>query len=400
MSAFALLRLPLLHSFRARLLAVAVGLSCSQAQLPPLGGGPSPNSLLNDLRAIQFPSGGAGGQATAPGGGMPSGMGMGLGLGAQGGAMPSMQQVKAFGGLSGLSGSMPSTAQMGGAFGGGSLGGGLGGTLGMPPPSAMPTMSGSAPQGMMPAESPEDLSCTTGAHAVAWTSAKQRFRSVTSAPLALAPREVLVGALEGAIQDLKSANALATGVQSECGFGKLSLQLLSIATVDDPAGLAQVFSAIEQIASPVLTLALDVPWDAIAQSGWPFFGLLAQINLRKIEGGAISTSAIDGLEDPLTQNFYSELRTALGKDGAAIEAVSAAFLRKEAQSPSALAPLTAMSAQAAAQTELPVRAQMLAATQEIMKQVIGDAAELDVALATSWPLWGLLHVAVDSLASS
>lgn len=308
------------------------------------------------------------------------------GLGGQFGGTPTMQP-QGFGGLGGFGGSMAGAAPMGGAMGGGGLGA---------PPPPMPSMgaTGAGP------EAPEDLGCTTGAHAVAWQNAKQRFRSVTSAPLGLAPREVLVGALEGAITDLKAASALSTQATDECGFGKLFLQLMSIATVDDPAGLAQVFSAIEQIASPVLTLALDVPWDAVAKSGWPLFGILAQINLRKVQAGTLDTSGIDGLGDPTTKAFHAELTAALSRDGAAIEAASSAFLKKENQSPSALAPLTAMSAQAAGQTELPVRAEMLAATQAVMKQVLGDAAELDIALSTSWPLWGLLHIAVDSLATA
>lgn len=312
------------------------------------------------------------------------------GFGSQFGAAPTMQP-QGLGGLGGFGGSMPGAAQMGGAFGGGGFG------TAQPP---MPNMgaTGMPPQGVV--EAPEDLACTTGAHAVAWQNAKQRFRSVTSAPLALAPREVLVGALEGAIADLKASNALSTQASDECGFGKLFLQLMSIATVDDPAGLAQVFSAIEQIASPVLTLALDVPWDAVAKSGWPFFGILAQINLRKVQAGVLDTSGIDGLGDPWTQSFQAELIAALSRDGAAIEAASSTFLKKEGQSPSGLATLTAMSAQAAGQTELAVRAEMLVATQAVMKQVLGDAAELDIALSTSWPLWGLLHVGVDSLATA
>jgi hypothetical protein len=218
--------------------------------------------------------------------------------------------------------------------------------------------------------------------------------------LGAAPREVLVAALEGAIEDLKAANALGPNTEDECGLGKLCLQLMSIVTADDPSGLMQVFSTLEPVASPVLTLMLDVPWAALAQAGWPFFGLLAQLNLRKLQSPGINTEGIDGLGDPATRAFQADLIAALSKDGAAIEAVSAAYMQKEqSENGSALAPLTAMSAQAAGQPELPVRSQMLNELQTAMKQVIGDAAELDVALATTWPLWGLLSISVDSLAA-
>jgi len=216
----------------------------------------------------------------------------------------------------------------------------------------------------------------------------------------MAPREILVGALEEIMQALKASKALSPDSADECGLGKLCLQLLSIVTIDDPSALTQLFSSFEQIASPVLTLLLDVPWAALAQAGWPFFGLLAQLNLRKAHSG-INTEAIDGLADPATRAFHGELQVALGKDGAALEAAAQAFLQKEqGAGGSALGPLTAMAAQAAATPQVPQRAQMLGALQAGLKQVVGDAAELDIAMSTQWPLWGLMHVGVDSLAAA
>lgn len=280
----------------------------------------------------------------------------------------------------------------------------LGAGLGMQPPlGAGPIGGGLGMAQQQPKETieaPEDMACATGPHAAAWAAAKQRFRAVTSAPLGLAPREVMVGALEEIMQELKAARAL-SDVENDCGLGKLSLQLLSIISIDDPAALTQVFSSFEQIASPVLTLLLDIPWAALAQAGWPFFGLLAQLNLRKAHApGALNTEAIDGLGDPVTRTFFVELQDALGRDGAALEVAAQSFLQKETASGSALAPLTAMAAQAAGTPQLPVRAQMLGAMQAGMKQVVGNAGELDIALSTQWQLWGLLHVGVDSLAAS
>jgi hypothetical protein len=248
-------------------------------------------------------------------------------------------------------------------------------------------------------EAPEDMACAAGPHAAAWAMAKQRFRAATASPLGMAPREVLAQALEATMQDLKAANALSPGTEDECGLGKLCLQLLSIVSLEDPSPLAQLFSSIEQMASPVLTLLLDVPWAATAQAGWPLFGLLAQINARKAQLPGINTDAIDGMSDPSTQAFAAELQAALGKDGAALEAAAKGYLQKDPASGSVTAPMTAMAAQAAGTPQLSERAQMLGALQGGLKQAIGDAVELDIAMSTKWPLWGLLAVGVDSLAS-
>ena len=53
----------------------------------------------------------------------------------------------------------------------------------------------------------------------------------------------------------------------------------------------------EAFASPVLTLLLDIPWVATALSGWPLFGLMAQMSLRKAEAlnGLIDQNQIDGV---------------------------------------------------------------------------------------------------------
>lgn len=269
-------------------------------------------------------------------------------------------------------------------------------------------MGGSQPMGMpmqqqpmgpgATLEIPDDMGCAAGPHAAAWALAKQRFRAVTAAPLGMVPVQVLAEALQAVMQDLKAANALAPSTENECGLGKLCLQLLSVVSMEDPMPLTQLFTSFEQISSPVLTLLLDVPWAAIAQAGWPLFGLLAQIGLRKSQAAAINTDAIDGMNDPAVRAFADELQLALGRDGAALEAAAQAFLQKETAAGSPLAPMTAMAAQAAGTPQLPERAQMLGALQAGLKQSVGDAAELDVALSTKWPLWGLLTVGVDSLA--
>lgn len=414
--------MPLLPS-RLPLVQLCPLLALAQAQLSSMQGAPSPNSLLNDLRAIQFPPGGAapaaGGTVQAQvsyGGGLSFG-GAGLGVGQpQQPPQPQASPGSIFGGqpsgLSGMGGGFgmgaPSglgAAPLGGGSPFGGLGaapmGGMGGGGGMPPPQPLGQMSGAgqvAPPGQGGAP-PEDMGCAAGAHAAAWASVKQRFRGAVASPLALASREVLVGALEGALQELKAANALDPASADECGLGKLCLQMMSILTVDDPNGLMQIFSAYEQLASPVMTMMLDVPWVLLSQAGWPLFGLLAQINLRKSHApGAMNTEGLDGLDDPAARMLFEEMGTAVkASNQAGLEAAASAFLQKEPGSGSALAALCALAAQAVAITNVQARVQILDALQSAFKQVIGSAAELDIALSTNWPLWGLTHAAVDSL---
>jgi len=361
-----------------------------QAQM---AGGPSPNSLLNDLRSIQFPPQagqpgmGMGGAAFAgqPGmpqgamgmGGMPQGMAGGMGMA---GAMGGMGDQ----GFAGMQGGMP-------------MGGGMPGMpMGGPPMGAMPP-----PPQQAVNEPPEDLSCTSSMRAPAWGTAKQQFRSLFAPGKALpmlASKEAMTAAMEGAMRDLTSQNALGPEAMDECGLGKLCLQLLSFSTIDDPAALVQLFTGFEQLASPVLTLLLDVPWVAMVQSGWPFFGLLAQLNLRRGHvPGALNSDAVDGLDDPVAKAFQAEASAALMvSDFASLEKASAAFLQKETKG-SALGPLTAVAAQAAGGAPLQERLAILQGLQVAFKQVIGSAPELDIALGTQWPLWGLLHAAVEGL---
>jgi len=162
--------------------------------------------------------------------------------------------------------------------------------------SAMPAEAAATAAGDQP---PPDLACISEPHAAAWEALKLRFRAlVVQAGTVLAPpqRQVIVDQMELAIQDLKKAGALSTEASDECGLGKLSLQLVSLATVDDPGPMAQVFSSLETVASPVLTMLLDVSWLVLAQTGWPIFGLLNLINMRKQEiGGGMNPDVLEGV---------------------------------------------------------------------------------------------------------
>ncbi|CAK9114115.1 unnamed protein product [Durusdinium trenchii] len=106
---------------------------------------------------------------------------------------------------------------------------------------------------------PEDLECQKGPHAAVWSNVKKSFRALLEdTPGALIPEAQVKTAVDQAIAQVK------------------------VCLVSDPFAVAQtVQSAGEAFASPVLTLLLDIPWVATALSGWPLFGLLAQVSLRK-----------------------------------------------------------------------------------------------------------------------
>ncbi|CAK9044757.1 Thromboxane-A synthase (TS) (TXA synthase) (TXS) (Cytochrome P450 5A1) (Hydroperoxy icosatetraenoate dehydratase) [Durusdinium trenchii] len=133
---------------------------------------------------------------------------------------------------------------------------------------------------------PEDLECQKGPHAAVWSNVKKSFRALLEdTPGALfnpIPEAQVKTAVDQAIAQVKAAGGFDSSSTNECGYGKLALQLLSVCLVSDPFAVAQtVQSAGEAFASPVLTLLLDIPWVATALSGWPLFGLLAQVSLRK-----------------------------------------------------------------------------------------------------------------------
>jgi len=344
----------------------------------------STSGLLNDLRAIQFPAGAAGAPAQPPM--------MPFGAANQGQAgLPGMASA-AVGSLGGISFSGPGGA---GSFGGGSMG--LGANFGGP--GTMPTApaAGGMPT-TLAGEPPEDMSCAATPRAAAWTVVKQHFQGIVapSPPMQLASREAMSSGMEAVVSHLKSTGALTPETANECGLGKLCLQLLSFALVDDPGALVQLFTGFEELASPVLTLLLDVPWALLGASGFPFFGLLAQINLRRAHvPGALNNDAIDGLDDPAAKAYQAELLAALAAGGtASVDKASAAFMQRESQA-SALGPLTALAAQAAGGAPQQERLAFLQGLQLGFKQAIGNARELDIAMGTQWPLWSVLQLAVE-----
>lgn len=245
---------------------------------------------------------------------------------------------------------------------------------------------------------PPDMACDNGPKAAAWQAAKNSFRGVLQgegSALQLAPRKAMIAAMDSAMKALKDADALAPG-SSECGLGRLSLQLLSFASIEDPLALVQLFQAMEQLTSPVLTTLLDYSYARIGQSGWPIFGLLSQINLRKNEvAGAMNSDELDGLDEQAGTDLLANIITALSSgDPTVMEPAGSIYLAQETKG-SALAPLTAIAARAYGSQDAQIRDEILRALQNGMRQVVSQPMELDIAMSTNWPLWGLIHLAAD-----
>mmetsp|Transcript_89236 Transcript_89236/g.158219 ORF Transcript_89236/g.158219 Transcript_89236/m.158219 type:complete len:288 (-) Transcript_89236:55-918(-) len=262
-------------------------------------------------------------------------------------------------------------------------------------------------QSQMPTlQIPEDLACSKGPHAKAWAAAKDRFRLLMEEPknmFELIPPTTIKTALDAAIADVKSGGGFDKSAGNECGYGRLAIQLLSVALMDDPVMLAQPLQEMQVMANPVMTLLLDIPWVATALSGWPFFGILAQVGLHKVArlNGLLDYDAVDGLADAASADYFTKVSAAAdNSDLLAMADISYAYLQAPSEKIGVLGSLTALASQAALQSDVEKRMSACNALQEAMRTAIGDASELDIALTTRWPLWSLLHISVDAFSAN
>jgi len=250
---------------------------------------------------------------------------------------------------------------------------------------------------------PEDLACAQGPNAAIWGTVKQRFRSLfedSSGLFRTASREEVKNVLDTAIAELKAVNGFD---KDDCGFGKLLLQLLNIALLEDPDVVPRVFRETEIVSSPVMTTLLDLPWVQTALTGWPFFGVLAQISHAKLEilNGTFDNTLVDGLEDAASKSYFEALSQAqLTDDLGAMAVASVSYLEKPKQHEHVFGLMTALAVQTAVQPNVDERVSLLQGIQNAMRSVITNVPELEVGLTIRWPLWRLLHVSVDALSLS
>eukprot|EP00929_Paragymnodinium_shiwhaense_P018816 TRINITY_DN1302_c0_g1_i1.p1 TRINITY_DN1302_c0_g1~~TRINITY_DN1302_c0_g1_i1.p1 ORF type:complete len:277 (-),score=95.60 TRINITY_DN1302_c0_g1_i1:173-1003(-) len=253
---------------------------------------------------------------------------------------------------------------------------------------------------------PEDMGCEKGKHAAVWLSVKKSFRTLideTSGPFSPVKNEAIKTVVDNAVAQVKAAGGFEKAAEGECGLGRLSIQLLTLATLTDPQAAAQSLQELQAISSPVLTLLLDVPWVATALSGWPMFGILAQVGLHKVQvlQGMLNNDALDGLQRDIDKAYFQEINTAASKgDLISMVESSVKYMSSGGEGGGILAPLTAMASQAAVQTEVQQRMEAATQLQNAFRGVIGTPAELDLSLTTRWPLWGLVHVTVGAFTAA
>jgi len=214
--------------------------------------------------------------------------------------------------------------------------------------------------------------------------------------------DAVVAAVKDSVAEIEAVRGFSgdSDAVSECGFGKLFIQLLTLVTVEDPGSIAQYFQEKEAIASPVMTALLDIPWMTMALSGWPFFSILAQMNYQKVKllSPMLNVAAVDGIaNDAISAYFDLMAASQASGDMRAMAAASQMYLQS-APPGSPYATLTAMACQCALTMDIQERVKGIQTLQESFRQVVTTASELDISLTIRWPLWALLHVSVDVFA--
>jgi len=254
---------------------------------------------------------------------------------------------------------------------------------------------------------PVDMGCADGPRAAQWLGVKKRFRKLfdgANGPFKPVSEDDLVSTVKVSIAEIEAVRGLSTDPDAvnECGFGKLFIQLMSLVTVEDPSGIAQYFQEHPSVSSPVLTMLLDIPWISMAQSGWPFMGILAQINFQKAKllTPMLNVAAVDGLANEAVSAYFDLMAGSQHTgDMLAMATASQMYLRTPPQG-SPYATLTAMATQCAISMDIQERLRGIQALQEGFRQAIATPGELDIALTIRWPLWGFLHVSVDVFADA
>lgn len=201
-----------------------------------------------------------------------------------------------------------------------------------------------------------NLDCTQGPLGSQWAKIRAKVQEVFSkeevgfVPISNEKVTMLLHkVMDDYIEPIPGGRPALAQADDTCGLGKLLIQLLSMLTVTDVKTLGTIIVNAEQLASPLLTLLLDMPWAHIRDSGWPFFGLLAQMNIHQTQGGAGNDDATDGIDNEVGGTFMRDLLNMLStNDMPGLRQRAMAFLDdpKSPQS-SALGVVSALLVQAA-----------------------------------------------------
>jgi len=191
----------------------------------------------------------------------------------------------------------------------------------------------------------------------------------------------------------------------ECGMGRLCMSLLAVLA----GSTGGVLLGAHAIHSPLLTVLLDVPWRLLMSSGWPIFGMLAQLHLRARER---QTAPSNGAAADYFRDLGASLerREAMqsGDTGVGLERheaarlayLGAAFLRSDegrAHASAYVIPgLCALGSQLLSPEvgtpNMPVD-NALQQVQGFFRQAVQSIEDLQGTLDSAWPLYSVLHLA-------
>ncbi|KAF4671493.1 hypothetical protein FOL46_000298 [Perkinsus olseni] len=236
-----------------------------------------------------------------------------------------------------------------------------------PPPVVESTDDGGA--GPQPSEA-LDLPCGPR-----WQESKRLLASVLMRPEAslqlLGDSDLIV--LEQAVSETLPVDLLTT--TADCGLARLVTQLMGVVAAVNTMGADSVSESVvsnEKLHSPLMTVVVDITWADVHASGWPFFPLLAQWQLRNLPTG-LPVTPKEGLDHPLIGAYHTNLSTALTTgDLAGMAVISQQLLSDEASADDAFVranPLpfaTALAAVAVSTDSREYRASLLSAAQEII----------------------------------
>lgn len=178
-----------------------------------------------------------------------------------------------------------------------------------------------------------------------------------------------------------------------CGMGRLCMTLLTMAQSKQ----LQLHS-LPSIHSPILTILLDVPWRLLMRSGWPIFGLLAQLSLRSPQGADVP---VDG---GLETDYYSALHAGLVKEIPDVLAgLGAQYIQSSEAGDGNQTSMHVMPALCGLATQLLEPAnhenvdEPLKHMQHFFRQQVTSITDLQGTLDSAWPLHSVLHAAAVNL---
>lgn len=204
--------------------------------------------------------------------------------------------------------------------------------------------------------------------------------------------------VNSAVQRLSGQSA------GDCSTGRLCMSLLAVLV----GGTGGQLLGAHAIHSPLLTALLDTPWRLLVRSGWPVFGMLAQLHLRVHQKQKAPTV---GRAAEYFQDLWASLEwrdsSALGdepRDVARVAYLGASFLRSDegrAHASTYVIPgLCALASQLLSPevgtAGMPVD-DALEQVQGFFRQAVQSIEDLQGTLDSAWPLYSVLHLAALQL---